>query len=227
MAELSQKQLEELDQGKPRQADATFYEKAALDVVASKEAGYRIYRKTVYVMLNQPGVRDKISFKATPEIISQYPAEYEHFKMTRQGSRKSVPIQIIPSLQMEHLQELMDMGITTTEQLVGADILPQHLEYARKPAEVFQAALEESINGKEENSEEESFSETENVSPLGGQTHQDHVGRPGITRSDRKPEGKHSEGLHSGRQEHSRQGEIDLQRGNIIDNWKVDMVWSE
>ena len=215
MAELTQRQLEELDQGKPNPASATFYEKAALDVLKSKEAGHRVYTRTVYVLMKQPGVTDAISFKATPEVIAEYPEEYQQFLNNRQGARKTIPINVIPTLQMEHMQELLDMGITTTEQIVKADILPAHLEYVREPAQTFQSVLEESSNGnsQEEVREEEVRVEAEDVHAVDRQEHQDAVGRPEFPRSLGRPADPVAGGHSPGGQEHSRpevDGEVDI-----------------
>lgn len=223
MAELTQRQLEELDQGKPNPASATFYEKAALDVVKSKEEGRRVYVKTVYVLLKQPGVTDTISFKATPAIIKEYPEEYEQFQSTRQGQRKNIPIHVIPNLQMEHLQELLDMGITTTEQVVNATTLPPHLEYVRKPAQTFQSVLQETSNGDEKEiiQEERNPSEAQDVHALDRPQHEDVVGRPELQGSVGRPTDPATEGNGQGRRTHSGP----KGHGKLIDNWKVEMVW--
>lgn len=228
MADLTQRQLEELDQGKPEPAAATFFEKAALDVIKSQEAGHRVYKKTTYVLLKQPGVTDTVSFRATPQIIAEYPEEYQQFLGNRQGSRKTIPINVIPNLQLEHLQELLDMGITTTEQIVNAEQLPDHLEYARKPAETFQQVLEENDHGEgQEESHHEEVRSTENVHEVDRQEHQDVVRRPSIQRSVGREHDPASEGNCPGGQEHgsSEVAKLINGRGNIVDNWKVDLVW--
>lgn len=255
MAELSQRQLEELDQGKPSAPIATFYEKATMDVDKSKAAGRRVYEKVVFVLLKQPGVTDSISYKATPQDVRDYPDAYKDYADARQGVRKTIPINIIPNLQLEHLQELMDMGITTIDQIVSADILPAHLEYARKPAQQFQAVVEESTHA----SEEESTSEEspENVHEAHRREHPSDVGGPriqtstGIRRRSEVAEGNGQGGQvqHHDEAQASAEEQIEAEierrvaerltmplreiepepkpRAKIGNSWKYNMQWSE
>jgi hypothetical protein len=156
MADFSQKQLEEMVDGKPEMARATFFEKARLDVSESKRLGKRFYRPTVYVSLHSPGITDTISYPAKKADFNAYPEEYAYFQSHRDGDKKHVKIDIIPGLDITHKQELIDMGLSTIERLSAALTVPPHLEYARISALAFNAVLQEQANVR---SEEESVEE--------------------------------------------------------------------
>jgi hypothetical protein len=154
MADLTQAQLEELVVGKAQNPNVIFYEHATLNVPKSHEHGRRMYDTKVYVKLSQPGVSDNISYLAQKEDIKKYPDEYQYFLANRGG--KSEPgIEIIPNLDIAHLQELRDYGILTVAKLAGMETVPPHLEYAHKAAKVLQTAFEVMNNGKEESVEED------------------------------------------------------------------------
>jgi len=160
MPELTQSQLEEMVVGKNSKARATFYEKAALNVSASKLHNRRIYRPTVYVTLIQPGVTDGISYPAKKADIEEYPEEYQHFMLNRQGKKKSVKIEIIPGLDIIHMQELIDMGLSTLDRLAESLSVPEHLEYARESAIALNRALQEQADGNNQTHEESPTEET-------------------------------------------------------------------
>jgi hypothetical protein len=227
MAELTQKQLEELDQGKPVKPTATFYEKAYLNRDKSREVGRRVYETCVYVQLKQPGIKDNISYKATAQDVRDYPEAYDQFMRTRQGSKRTIPIETIPGLQLEHMQELLDMGITTVNQVCDADILPAHLEYVRKPAMAFMAIIEETNHGnEEENSEEKGVEEARDVLEVDRQENGSDVGQPVLQEGRTNARDQAPEGAGTGGQEHRPRREAGVgQVGYNIDNWKVDMVW--
>jgi hypothetical protein len=157
MATLSQKQLEEMVDGKPEIARATFFEKARLDVSESKRIGKRFYRPTVYVSLHSPGITDTISYPAKKADFEAYPEEYAYFQSHRENDKKHVKIDIIPGLDITHKQELIDIGLSTIERLAAAVTVPPHLEYARVSAIAFNAVLQEQSNA---NPKEESIEET-------------------------------------------------------------------
>jgi hypothetical protein len=182
--ELSQEKLEELVVGKSAEPIAVFFEKAYFDVDASKKAGKRIYRRETYVKLTQPGVTDSVSYKATKADIAEHPEEYERFLSDRQGQRTSAPVSIIPNLDLIHMQELLDYGLTTVSALAHAEHVPAHLEYARKAAIQLDRVLEEQRHANEEDNKQESHRQTEDVSALRGREHGGDVRQPEVTRSD-------------------------------------------
>ena len=158
MAELSQRKLEEMVVGREPNPNAIFYEHAALNVPKSKEAGRRIYDKKVYIKLSNNGIKDSMSYEAQKADIQQYPEEYQYFLSNKQGTR-DLGIEIIPNLDIAHLQELRDYGILTIPKLAAMEVVPVHLEYARIAAKVFNKALEDTIDGNQEKSIEESIEE--------------------------------------------------------------------
>jgi hypothetical protein len=178
----TQQQLEEMVVGKPARANAVFYEHAVLNVPASKQAGRRMYDTKLYVILQHAGVKDSVSFEATQKEIESYPDEYQHFINSRQGD-KAPGVEIIPNLDIAHLQELRDMQLRTIPQLAAAEIVPQHLEYARHAAVIFKAALEQANADEKESHEEESPRKTENVFAEDRQEHRGDVRRPEVPRS--------------------------------------------
>jgi hypothetical protein len=175
--ELSQEQLEELVEGKPAKPRAVFYEEAVINQQKSKEAGRRIYDKALFVRESHAGVRDSIAHRANEEDIRTYPDEYRYFMSTRQGT-KQVGIEVIPNLDVAHLQELRDYGLLTIPKLAEAESVPLHLEYARQAAVVFNKALQETNHAHEEESKRESPRQAEDVSQIRGREHGDHVGQP-------------------------------------------------
>ena len=214
MAEThSQSQLERMVVGTPPNPNVMFQEKAMLDVTASNEAGKRIYVPTVYLTKKYPGVTDSVATKATREDIAEYQEEYQYFLNNRQGEQVP-PINIIPGLDIAHMQELIDSGLGTIPKLAEAQV-PEHLEYARKAAIMMNKALQEISHAPQEESHEESdCKETEDVSAPDRQELADDVGRQEFPRSAKIPTGEVGERVYSGGQEHSGQ--------NRIDNWKID-----
>ena len=151
--ELSQQKLEQMVNGSPQLPNVIFYEQAILDHSASEAAKHRIYVKTVFVKITQPGVTDWVSYKAQKEDIAKYPEEYDYFMNHKQGKR--VPgIEIIPNLDIAHLQELIDMGLSKIPKLAETLTVPSHLEYARQAAVTINAVLQETEHAQEESIEE-------------------------------------------------------------------------
>ena len=151
---LSQEKLEEMVVGKSPNPNAVFFEQAVLNVPRSHENGRRMYDKKVYVKLSQPGIADSISYAAQSGDIEKYPDEYTYFLNNKQGARQP-GIEIIPNLDIAHLQELRDYGILTIPKLAEMEIVPPHLEYAHRAALIFNAALKETSNAEQEESIEE------------------------------------------------------------------------
>jgi len=149
MAELSQAVLEEMVEGKKPNPRAIFYEQAVLNIPESKAQKRRVYEKKVYIKLSQVGVQDSISYEAQQGDIRNYPEEYEYFLENKQGVR-APSIDIIPNLDIVHLQEMRDYGILTIPQLAGLEHVPEHLEYAHKAAKVLNQALQETNHVEEE-----------------------------------------------------------------------------
>ncbi|GAJ15112.1 unnamed protein product, partial [marine sediment metagenome] len=211
-ADLSQRQLEEMVEGKPQNPNVMFYEQATLDHVASKEAGHRVYRKAVFIKVTQPGVTDWTAYKAQPQDLRSYPEEYEFFLNNKQGDQ--VPgVEIIPNLDIAHLQELRDMGLTTIPRLADSKIVPPHLEYARHSAIAINAVLQEQSNGEEESNQESE--ETDNLPQADRPVNPVSISRPGVQASPSIADDKAAEGLQEG-------GRIDHSQGRLIDSFQYD-----
>jgi hypothetical protein len=148
MADLSQAQLEELVNGKPIAPRAMFYDQAELDHEESVQEGRRIYHKALYIKITAPGVTDWVAYRAQREDIAKYPDEYARYKATQQGVRPA-SVDIIPGLDILHLQELLDMGLATIPQLAAAQWVPDHLEYAREAARAIINVLRRTANGNQ------------------------------------------------------------------------------
>ena len=209
--ELSQTQLEQMVNGSPQLPNVIFYEQAILDHAASEEAGYRVYVKTVFIKITQPGVTDWVSYKAQKEDIAKYPEEYDYFMNHKQGKR--VPgVEIIPNLDIAHLQELIDMGLAKIPTLAETLTVPSHLEYARQAAVTINAVLQET-----EHAQEESNQETIQAEVVPAPDRQDDtvdLRRPAVPSRPRVEESDPAERIQtSGR----------FNGGQSIDNWKVEI----
>jgi len=220
-------QLEEMVVGKQHKANAVFYEKARLMIDKSKEAGRRIYEPQTYIMLTQPGVTDKISYAATKKDIEAYPEEYAYYMQNRQGVRETVPISIIPNLNLAHYQELIDLGLSDVRILAETASVPPHLEPARQSAITLHRVLQEQRHAsKKENIEEEVVEEVQRLSDV-LETHRlehpvDERRRevPGVQPGESgEPAQRHDEGGRE--QRHQLLNPVSMDTCN----WKVDMVW--
>lgn len=224
---LSQEKLEEMVVGKSSNPNAIFFEQAVLNVQKSDANGRRIYDKKTYIKLSQPGIADSVSYDATPEDIRNYPDEYEYFLQNKQGERQP-GIEIIPNLDIAHLQELRDCGILTIPKLAEMEIVPPHLEYAHQAAIVFNAAIKETSHAKQEKAiEEKTFQNNggseeftiEPVPPTDRSEHGNDVGQCQVPASiedstnRRSAEGNATSGR---KQRHNTVG-----TGNI-DNWSME-----
>lgn len=223
MPEHTQKELEKMVVGETPNPRAIFFEQAVLNVPKSKKAGRRIYDKKVCIMLSQIGVTDSVSYEAQKADIEGYPDEYRYFLKNKQGVRKPA-IDIIPNLDIAHMQELRDMGLLTIPQLAAVEIVPPHLEYAHNAAKVFNQALEDISHDKEEGYEEgyeegseARVEETRHVSATDRPDHSPDVGRSPLPESNRHREnGEGSRGNETGRR---------TQRHNGVNwgsNWDIE-----
>ena len=216
MARLTQEQLEEMVEGKKPNPNAVFYEHAALNVERSKASGHRMYDKKVYIKLSNPGIADSMSYEAQKADIQQYRDEYEYFLQNKQGIREP-GIEIIPNLDIAHLQELRDYGILTIPKLAEMELVPPHLEYAQRAAKVFNQALQETSHVSEEESiEEESPVQTRDVQKADRQEHCNGIGRRAIPESSGDQEaGQNTRGDGTGGR---------IQRNNPVDpdNWSME-----
>ena len=215
MATFTQEQLEEMVVGKKLNPNAIFFEHALLNVERSKAAGRRVYDTKIFIKLSQPGMTDTISYEAQKADIEGYPDEYQYFLQNKQGTR-APGIEIIPNLDIAHLQELRDYGILTIPQLAEAVTLPQHLTYAHRAAQIFNKALQETANGRQE----ESISEesTENVPTTDRQDNRIDVGRHALPASDRREEVHTANGHETGGQAQRHNGV----KPGISDNWSLE-----
>lgn len=215
--ELTNEELERLVVGEQPKARAVFYEQAVLNVQESKRQGRRVYDKKIYIQLRAPGVRDNASYEAQKADIIEFHKEYQDFLRSREDA-KLPGIEIIPNLDLAHLQELRDYGILTIKKLAESNV-PSHLEYAKQSAIVLNKAFEEQSNAEKESSEEagsESRAEGPgNVHEIRGREHADHVGRPPVEESGRREAGRVAEGHDASGREHHRQG-------LTTDDWSVE-----
>lgn len=213
--ELSQAQLERMVNGDDQLPNVVFYEQAVLDHAASNELGDRVYRKSIFIKITQPGVTDWVSYKAQKADIAAYPEEFEFFMGNKQGTR-APGVEIIPNLDITHLQELIDRGLTTIPKLAETLQVPQHLEYALHAARAINKVLQEQQNVPEEESEPQERAIPESEMPQADrQVHPVGLRQPSVQTSYAGPKGDSPERLQtSGRFNGNR---------NIIDNWKVVM----
>ena len=222
--EYTQKQLEEMVVGKSAKPRAYFFEKAALNVAKSNEAGRRIYDKKLYVRPIQTGVTDSISYLAQKSDIVEFRDEYEEFLRTRQGSQTSVSVSVIPNLDLAHMQELIDMKLTTIAALAQAEAVPPHLEYARQSAIALDAVLKEQANDQQKDHQEEEIlkhgtgaarieaaevGSHSDVPPVGGSEHLRRERRQDVAPSIGDRDAEDTEGLREGGRPHHRQGTVD------------------
>jgi hypothetical protein len=211
--ELTQEKLEEMVVGKSPNPSAIFFEQAVLNVQKSKDANTRIYDKKTYIKLSQVGVKDSVSYAAEKEDIRKYPEEYEYFLQNKQGVRKP-SVEIIPNLDIAHLQELRDTGILTIPQLAEMDIVPPHLEYAHKAAKLLNKALQESKDEQEGNEKERTV-KTEDVRQADRSQHTHDVRRYSIPRGDSNTVNRSN----TGRYDSDRQ----VQRSeNSVNDWSYE-----
>ena len=152
MAELSQKQLEELVVGKPGQPNVVFFDKSKIDPLESQKAGRRVYKTRTYVKMTYPGQTDWVAELATQDVIDAHPEEYQHY-LNNKHEVRAAGVDLIPGLKLEHVQELIDYGLSTVPALAKATVVPPHLEYAQRMAQRIQAAIE-GANDVEERIEE-------------------------------------------------------------------------
>jgi hypothetical protein len=208
--EYTQEQLEKMVNGDDVKPRAAFFEKAVLNHVESKATGHKVYDKAVYIKTSQPGITDWVAYRAQKADIKEYADEYEHFLNNKQGERDQ-NVDSIPGLDIIHMQELFDMGLRTVPQLAQAEMVPTHLEYARKAAVHLNNAYEEIRHGQKESQQEESSQqETQALPTQSRQHHIDHVSGP-------LPAGDNN-GPRRETQERVRQGGRDNNRQNV-DNW--------
>lgn len=219
MAELSQKQLEEMVNGKPAKPAVQFFEKAALNVAESNLQGRRVYDTVVYMIARHSGVKDAVSHRASKSDFAKFPNEYQTFLNSRQGARQSPKIDIIPGLQLAHMQELIDMGLATIEALADAAEVPSHLTYAHQSAVMLNQVLElQYAQGRER----ETVDATQDIDtrPIhvpaeNRQEHHRHVGQRTLSESDNGRREVTERTEETGRPHHS-------EVLKTIDNWKLD-----
>jgi len=161
---LSQKQLEEMYNGKPAEPYVSFFRKAILDAAASEQEGHRVYRTVLYVKVRAPSTVDWTAYRAQKSDIEQYAQEYQAFLESEEKKTETAPgIEIIPNLDLAARQELIDMGYSNITQLAAATNIPYHLDFARQSAVAINQVLQEQDNGEEESVQETSSEETRDV----------------------------------------------------------------
>jgi len=199
--DYTQAQLEEMVEGKPTPPRATFFEKAVLNKEKSVVGVRRVYDKVIYIKQIASGVDDFAAYKAQDADIRKYPEEYQYFLSNRQGVRE-IGVDIIPNLDIAHLQELRDFGMNTITKLAAAHTVPPHLEYARQAAIVLHHTLKEMKDGKEQrqtNEGQESPVKTEALPQADRQRNTSDVERQPVPESQGNNGRKTEERVHSGR----------------------------
>jgi hypothetical protein len=229
--DLTQAQLEMLVNGAPQLPNVIFYEKAALDRDASDKAHKRIYAKVVYIKITQPGLTDWAAYKAQKEDFAKFPEEYEYFLNNKQGAREP-GVEIIPGLDIAHLQELIDMGLATIPKLAAVLQVPPHLEYAKQAAMTISNVLQEAKHAQEKTQSEapaggrndhgsrpgQESQHPEVLSPADRQDHPVDVGQSGLPPGDGVGKGENTGGVHESRRNYGGQ--------DLVDNWKVEQTYS-
>ncbi len=147
MADLSQKQLEEMVTGKPADPYVTFHDQSVLDIPASKAAGRRVWKEQLFITRKYPGVSDYIAKRASQQDIDQHPVEYQQYLASKESNAPSVLL--IPGMTQSHANELRDLGITTIEHLADANAVPPEFAKYQRLATVLFEAMEED-NAEEE-----------------------------------------------------------------------------
>lgn len=207
--ELSQAKLEEMVVGKPIDPTIRFYEKAVINVEASKEAGRRVYENILMIERRVPGVTDYVPQRAKSRDIARWPAEYAAYQRTVQR-QKSPSVSVIPGISNIEAQELIDRGYSTVERLATATDVPGHLVHLQPKAQRIHQVIqtEEIERGNEEESQQEDRVEetrkAEDVPASGRPEHRHHVGQPEAGRV-QGPSREAGEGLRPSRREHGRQ----------------------
>lgn len=244
--EYTQKQLEEMVNGKEIDPTIEFFEQAIMDPVQSKAAGKRVYNDTIMIKRIVPGVTDYVAQRATAQDIRRWPEEYAAFQRQVQ-SRKSPGLEVLFGISNVEKQELIDRGFSTIERLALADNVPEHLVHLQAPAQrVHMALMAEEIHRDHEESIEEEIPQEEGVYQEGRPERHDAIeGRgdreghspdrggpvPPLHRQDERGNEQQqavqevrSEGLDSS----PRRDEENRRKYNPsqIDNWKVDFTWS-
>lgn len=201
--ELTQKELEEMVNGRPADPNVTFFEKAVLNPAMSKASGRRIYDTHTFIQKKYPGVTDFVPHIATAQDLKKYSVEYQNF-LAAKPSRNSPPIEIIPNLNLSEQQELRDIGFGNIRQLAEAEVVPQHLSKAQRMAQVILNAME-NPDGEEDIKEDRITEEVEALSADRRQRHDDHVGQPEPPGSPGDDGRETGEGLQADRRVHNRQ----------------------
>lgn len=203
--DYTQKQLEEMVVGKPIDPTIEFYEQALLDVDASKASGRRVYRNTLMIKRQVPGVTDYVAQRATSADVARWPGEYQAFKAGVQA-KKSPGLEVLYGISNVERQELIDRGYSTVERLASAIDVPEHLAHLQPPAQRIHAAIkaEEQNNAQQEEDQHEEARRAEEVPAESRQHHRLDVEQREVPRVQRDP-GEAREGVHSGGRKHGRQ----------------------
>jgi hypothetical protein len=224
--EYTQKQLEEMVQGKPIDPTIEFYEQAVLNVAKSKEQGKRVYRNTIMIMRRIPGVKDYVASEAKEADFARWPDEFTAYQ-AQVLMRRSPGLEVIPGISNIERQELIDRGYSTIAKLTEGTAVPAHLVHIQKvAARIHQAIQAEEIHhgSEEERNQEESIEESrpDIVPQAHRQEHNPDVGEHHVQEVQPGRSGEPAEGNPPGRQEHRGQHPA----VSPIDNWKVDLTWS-
>lgn len=167
---LSQAQLEEMVEGAVHDPNCLFYEESKMIPELSAEAGRRIYRTVLMVKYTQPGVTDWAPRRAQKEDIANNKEAYNYFMQTK-ADVGSPSIDIIPGIEAQEKQELIDYGILTITQLVEAITVPVHLQHVQDSAKRINEVLQ---HEQEENEQKGTAQEEGSIPKPGGK---DSVGK--------------------------------------------------
>ena len=208
--EYTDRQLERMMLGEEENPYVQFYEKSQMNVKLSKAAGHRVYETVVMCKKTQPGLADFAAYVAQPADIRDNPDEYDSF-MNNKGDIGSPSVDIIPGVNPNEVQELIDYGITTITKLCEAKTLPQHLIHVQASGR----RIQEALRHEQEANEESHSEETSDVPSPNRQQHSRDVIQPSIQGSGRDGSGETKEGVRESGCEYHRQG--------LSPNWSIQI----
>jgi hypothetical protein len=100
-----------------------FYLHASKDELSSRKHGRPIYKDSIYMSTHAAGVKDFMSSPATPEDISNHPAEWKEFTDRMENKRTSV--RHLPRLTPAVLLTLEELQIHTIEDFAASTPTPE------------------------------------------------------------------------------------------------------
>ena len=96
--------------GSSSKMSVRFYWDCVIDQEATKQAGREIYKDVPFILLTSRGGKRQVPKLATPQIIEQYPAEYQEF-----NERYELTPLIMLDLKPSQIKDLAYHGIKSVE----------------------------------------------------------------------------------------------------------------